>query len=90
MAQGWARTFSGKGIGFMAGFFSGSADSLCLMRFAAEGEEGSSSALRFGAGYFHQLSRFLADVSGAKAYRSHTIFFHLGGHYGRWYRVCDR
>ena len=43
------RTFSGTGIGFMGCFFSGSADSLCLMRFAAEGEEGSSSALRFGA-----------------------------------------
>lgn len=41
-------TFSGNGIGFMAGFFSaGSADSSCLMRFEGVGDEGSSSALRF-------------------------------------------
>ena len=43
-------TFSGKGIGFIAGLCSGSADSLCLMRFAAEGDEGSSVALRLLSG----------------------------------------
>lgn len=44
-------TFSGKGIGFIACFFSGSADSLCLMRFDGVGDDGSSSALRFAPVY---------------------------------------
>ena len=43
-------TFSGTGMGFRTGFFSGSADSLCLTRFVAEGEEGSSVALRLMPG----------------------------------------
>lgn len=43
-----ARTLSGKGIGFASCFLSswGSAESSCLIRFDAEGEEGSSEALR--------------------------------------------
>jgi len=41
-------TFSGNGIaGGFRGLVSGSADSLCLTRFEAVGEEGSSVALRF-------------------------------------------
>jgi hypothetical protein len=41
-------TFSGNGIaGMMRGFFSGSIDSLCLTRFVAVGDDGSSVALRF-------------------------------------------
>lgn len=35
----------------MACFFSGSADSLCLMRLDAVGDGGSSSALRFAPVY---------------------------------------
>lgn len=42
-------TFSGKGIGFTAGFLSGSAESLCLTRFVAAGDDGSSIALRFAS-----------------------------------------
>lgn len=41
-------TFSGNGIaGGFAGFFSGSVEVSCLTRLAAEGEDGSSVALRF-------------------------------------------
>lgn len=41
-------TFSGKGMGSIACFFSGSSESSsCLVRFAAVGDEGSPLALRF-------------------------------------------
>lgn len=86
-------TFSGNGMGFGA-FFSGSADSLCLMRFAAEGEEGSSSALRFGPGDLHQHRGYRRvsqgePMSGEEGARGRVpSSFILEDIAGGWCRAC--
>ncbi len=72
-------TFSGNGIGFMAGFvvglFSGSADPF-LTRLGAEGEAGSSVAFRFPSGG-NQVSMD-AKLRG-RTCEAHTFFLHLDG-----------
>lgn len=77
-------------MGFMTCFFSGSADSLDLMRFAAVGEEGSSSALRFGATILISIATRVGSLGrlgrrhewGVTGTGLITFFFYFGGHRG--------